>query len=105
MASTSKPEVKTIAVQISPPTTSSPQGIIVEGAYIVTDGKVTLTDRDGRPVRDPDGRYHSQKLADGDNPRVIAARLTKKFRSVLRGDRKSASGFSSPLNYPPIKLA
>jgi hypothetical protein len=106
MASTSKtkPEVKLLTIQISSVTPSSPQGVCAEGAYIVTDGKVTLTDREGKPVRDPNGKPYSQPLKEGENPRVIAGRLTKRFRSVLRG-KPGVSGFSSPINYPRIVVA
>jgi hypothetical protein len=102
-ASTSdKPEVKIVVVQISRPSPTNPNGVSGEGRYIVADGHVTLTDRDGKPVRDKDGKICSQKLNEGDNPRVIAGRMTKNFRAVLRGDKKpgSVSGFSQPIYYP-----
>jgi hypothetical protein len=97
-----KPEVKIVIVQISPPSSSNPNGVSAEGAYIVADGHVTLTNRDGKPVRDKDGKICSQKLNEGDNPRQVAGRMTKRFRSVLRGDKTpgSVSGFSQPIHYP-----
>ena len=36
-----------------------------------------MTDKDGKPVVDLQGKTYSQRL-DGENPRIIAARMTKK---------------------------
>jgi hypothetical protein len=96
-------EVKTVFVQIERPGKINPKGRVAEGRYIEADGMVTLTDRDGKPVRDDRGKMYSYKLKDGDNPHAIAGRLTKEFRLALRGEKPS-TGFSSPINYPNTKV-
>jgi hypothetical protein len=75
-------------------------GAAVEGAFIVVDGEVRLTDRDGHIVRDHNGRTYQKKITNGDTPKQIAARLTKEMRSILRGKDSAVSGFSDPINYP-----
>jgi hypothetical protein len=54
----------------------------------------------GTPVRDHDGKTYSKKLADGEDAYLIAARLTKEFRSARRGEQKQVNGFSGPIKYP-----
>jgi len=68
-------------------------------AHTIADGVVTLTDRSGKPVRVQIGKTYSYKLAETDDPRVIAGRLTKEFRRTLIG---SKGGFSGPINYPNL---
>jgi hypothetical protein len=95
-----KPQFATI--QIKPPSRSFPHGQTAEGAYIVEDGVVILTDREGNPARDGDGKFYKQKLADGQTPRVIAARLTRELRSALRGNDAAKNGFDGPIHYAPL---
>ncbi len=98
-----KPLVQTVFVEVSRPSRTYPAGVAAEGAFIVVDGEVRLTDRDGNPVRDHHGKLYSKPIANGDSAKQIAARLTKDFRSVLRGKDNQPSGFSGPINYPKPK--
>jgi hypothetical protein len=98
-----KPEVKTIFAEVRRPR-GTDVGAVVEGAYLIEDGAVLLTDRDGTPVRDERGKFYRHLLEPNDNPRAIAARMTKEFRSMLRGkDGGRRDGFSGPIHYPKVK--
>jgi hypothetical protein len=52
-------------------------GAAVEGAYIVTDGVVQLTDRAGNIMRDHNGKTYSKKFGAGGTAKGVAGRLTK----------------------------
>jgi hypothetical protein len=88
-----------VTIQIKPPSGSFP-GQTAEGAFIVEDGVVVLTDREGNPARDGDGKFYKQKLADGQNPKLIAGRLTRQLRTALRGKDAPVNGFDGPIHYP-----
>jgi hypothetical protein len=98
-----KPE--TIFVQIKRPEAGSPQGIVAEGAYILEDGVVTLTDRNGEPAVDGDGRKYTHKLVGDEKARVIAGRLTKELRNSLRGSAFPTQDFGRAISYPKLKNA
>ena len=100
---TDKPEIKAIFAQVRAPRGTDP-GAAVEGRYIVTDGEVILTDPKGNPVRNEYGKFYKQKMVAGDNERQIASRMTKTFRSALRGKNGGrVAGFETgPLIYPKI---
>jgi formylmethanofuran dehydrogenase subunit A len=66
------------------PSGDSP-GAIAEGRYTFEDGEIVLSDRLGAAVREGEGKTYSQKIAEGEDPQTIAARLTRKFRQALRG--------------------
>ena len=102
---TDKPQVKTVFAEVRRPRGTDP-GAAVEGAYVLEDGAVVLTNRDGAPVRDERGKSYRHTLAPNDNPRQIAARMTKQFRSALQGKNGGrVAGFEpGPLRYPPIKV-
>jgi hypothetical protein len=68
---------------------------IAIGHFIVLDGVVQLTDENGGPL---DGAK-PEVLADGVNPKSIAARMTRARWSGTRG------GFNRRLVYPPMTLA
>jgi hypothetical protein len=84
----------------SPPAAHSPTAKTAEGAFIVEDGVVILTDREGNPAPDGDGKFYKQKLADGQNPKVITARMTRELRTALRGKNAPVNGFDGPIRYP-----
>ena len=92
-----------VIVQIYPPRDDYP-GQVAEGQYLFEAGTVTLTDHAGTPVRDQHGKSYSQKLEAGQDPHVIAGRLTKRFRSARRGDKDRASGFNRPIHYPKLGI-
>jgi hypothetical protein len=69
------------------------------GCYVIKDDVITMTDLKGEPVVDSEGRTYEQKL-DGEHPRIIASRPTKKIRLALIGKDAPPSGFGgSPLKY------
>jgi len=92
-------KVYRVIVQIDQPRDGFP-GRVAEGAYIVDDGTVTLTNHLGIPVKDHEGRGYSKKLEPGQDGHVIAGRLTREFRRVRRGERSEVKGFSGPIQYP-----
>jgi len=97
------PEVHSVQVQIERPKGRF-EGRVVEGRYIVEDGVLSLTNHDGIPVRDAEGKAYTHKLEPGDNAKQIAGLLTKKFRRVRRGGSSEAPrAFSGPLTYPKLK--
>jgi hypothetical protein len=89
-----------IIIQTSPPGPGLPAGAAAEGFYVVENGKVTLTGRDGFPAHDPEGREYTRELGKDDNPRQVAALLLRNFRTKVRGAR--VSGFDRPLVYPRL---
>jgi hypothetical protein len=91
---------KPITIQISPPSRALPGGAVSQAYFVEEGGKVTLTDRDGRPVHDPEGRDCSRALAKNDSAHQVAALLLRNFRTKVRGDR--VSGFDGPLTYPKL---
>src|SRR5262245_7577149 len=97
---TDKPEVHQVYAEIKAPSRHLPAGQVSSGYYIVVDGVVTMTAPDGEPAVDEHGKTYTHKLAPGDEPAVIAARLTKQLRLALRGKSGAPGGFSGPLNYP-----
>jgi hypothetical protein len=96
--STSKPQV--VFAQIRPPRNGD-QGQVVEGMFIVADGVVTPTNRDGNPATDERGKTYTQKLRDGENPKLIASRLTTSLIFRRRRPprfRRRPLAVSSPLS-------
>jgi hypothetical protein len=58
-------------------------GAVATGYYVLEDGVLTMTDSAGVPVTDEGGRRFTAPVGEGDNPQVIAGRLTKQVRSKL----------------------
>jgi hypothetical protein len=84
-----------VFAEITRPSKDSP-GAIVEGWYVVDDGKVVMTDRDGRPI--VMGSAHVvQTLKPNDSPHLIAQRLVKQVRERIR---KDDNPFRRPLKLP-----
>jgi hypothetical protein len=88
-------KVETVLVQIERPRGAF-RGRVCEGCYVVEDGVLTMTDREGKPVLDDRGYPYTHK---GDNPETIAGRLTHKLRSALRGRNAQVQGFDSKIEY------
>jgi len=98
------PTVEQVIVPLTPPSKGR-EATWTYGYYTVKDDVVTMTDKDGKPVIDQHGKTYSQKL-DGETPRLIAARLTKKIRLALRGTRPGqVAGFNRQIIYPPLGIA
>jgi hypothetical protein len=81
-----------------------PAGQAAYGYYVVVDDVVTMTDQSGKTAEDAQGQTYSEKLEPSGNHQAVAARLTKKLRTALRGDRPPGfdgpGGPRGPLNYP-----
>jgi hypothetical protein len=64
-----------------------------------------MTDGDGKPVRRLySGEIYKHKLEKGDDPDVIAKRLTMSIYRSNAG-RDGMAGFNRPLSYPNIGVA
>jgi hypothetical protein len=53
----------------------------------------------GKPALDDHGYRYSKKLAEGDNPKTIAGRLTRELRAALRGKDAPVQSFDSKIEY------
>jgi hypothetical protein len=96
------PEVFSVTVQIRAPR-GGDAGQVCHGCYTLADGVVTLTDRDGSPVRDEHGKLYTRKLGPGAtvaDADIAGRSLTKEFRLALLGKTPSSERFSRPLDYP-----
>ena len=84
----------TVFVQIARPSERNPEGVAAQGEYEEAGGKVTLTKYNGQPILADRRKRYSQKLKDGDQPHIIARRLTLEYVGSLR------KSFSGPIQYP-----
>ena len=60
-----------------------PQGRTAQGAYIVRDGVLIVTDGEGKPFVDNDGRKYTHALLPKEDPTAIARRFTKEIRRAV----------------------
>jgi hypothetical protein len=72
----------------------SDPGAIEEAWFIVADGMVRLTDRNGTPLH---GEENANRLRPGENAKEIAGRLLRK-KSRARANKP----FNRPLRYPRL---
>ena len=96
------PEVKSVAVSVGNPTGPDDPGRATIGYYVLEGDVLTMTDGDGVPVRRRyGGELYKQTLQEGDNPSVIAGRMTLAiWRTNTGGDGRG--GFNRRLSYPPL---
>ncbi len=92
-------KVFSVVIQIKAPGRHGFPGRTVEGAYIVENGSVILTDYEGKPALDDRGYRYTHKLAEGENAETIAGRLTRELREALRGRDAPVRGFDEPIEY------
>lgn len=93
------PEVNYVTVQIG-------ENRIVEGWYTVVDGEITMTYPDGEPVMvgaADMARKVQRRLAEGENPRVIAGRMTREIRTTMAGE--NVPGFWNPIDMQRASFA
>jgi hypothetical protein len=69
-------------------------GQVEEGQYTFEDGVVTLVNNAGAPICDRYGKVYEKKLAPGEDPHVIAGRLTKEVWQARGGGKRK---FSAPI--------
>jgi hypothetical protein len=95
-------EVKSVAVSVSSPSPTDPAGCATIGFYLLEGDVLTMTDGDGKPVRRRySGEVYRHNLVFGDDPDVIAKRLTVAiWRNNTGGD--ASGGFNRRLSYPDI---
>jgi hypothetical protein len=98
------PEVHTVWIQIKPPTATK-LAVLAYGFYTVSDGVVTMVDPKGALAVDESGNTYKHKLAQGEDAKTVAARLTRKLRLALQGKSEAPTGFRGPIAYPKIGTA
>ena len=76
---------------------------VAEGFYKVEDGKVIMTYADGDVVVSELGQTFEHVLREEDNPKAIAAVLTRQVRAAMSGEL--VPGFNDPMEYPRISVA
>ena len=96
MSETTK-TIHDVVVQIYPPNEETGYvGQVCEGKFCLEDNVVQLVGPDGTAVKG-----YSQAVGPGDNPLIIARRLTKRFYFARRGG-KNLKGFDGPIPYKPL---
>jgi hypothetical protein len=96
-------KVEHVFAQVRAPANGD-QGVMVEGCFILDGNKVVMTDREGKPIIDDDGRKWSREIPEGQSARQVAARMAKELRTKFRGGERAA-GWGLPIPYEPLKLA
>jgi hypothetical protein len=95
-------EVKSVIVVTAKPTGPGDPGQCEEGFYTVTGQLLTMTDREGRPLRDDNtGRRHEMKLLPGDIPQQEAKRMTLR---IQQANRNEMAGFGRTIRYRDLGL-
>jgi hypothetical protein len=99
-------QVKQITTQVDKPGRKYPHGRVAFGYYTVTDDNLlTMTDAAGKPAEDETGRRYTHMLGPNDDPRAIAARLTRELRKAFRGSEAPKAGFEGKIPYRKLGLA
>jgi hypothetical protein len=92
--------VKAVISVVSNPVGKNDGGEICEGWYTRDGDVITMTDRDGVPLRDDNtGERVTVRLLPSDNEKTIARRTTLRRYRAERGDETS-SAFNRPIRYP-----
>lgn len=93
-------EVKSVVAVVSNPIGKEDTGICAEGFYTRDGDTLTMTDRDGRPLRDDNnGERITVRLLPNDNEKSVAKRTTLRLYRAERGDETS-SAFTRRIDYP-----
>jgi hypothetical protein len=95
-------DVQKVTVQISPARDNDPGSVTFGYFKIDADGVLIMTDGDGVPVRRQNGEYYKHRLEPDDNPRAIAAKLTREIRRMAHGE--TVAGFHQKLEYPKLGI-
>lgn len=89
--------IKSVVITTAKPSGPGDLGQVAEGFYFVENGVLTMTDRDGRPLRDENtGRQHTVRLLPGDDEKWEAKRKTLQLN---RANRDEMAGFHRPIRY------
>jgi hypothetical protein len=93
------PEVHSVIVTINQPKRGF-AGQVAYGHYTLVDDFLTMTDPEGSPAEDSDGKRYTQKLIPGEDARPVARKLTKQLRLALRGNESAPkAGFGEKFVY------
>jgi hypothetical protein len=98
-------EIKQVTTQVDKPGRKFPHGRVTIGYYTVADNLLTMTDAAGKPAEDETGKRYTHKIGPGDDPRLIAARLTRELRKAFRGSEAPKAGFEGKIAYRKLGLA
>ncbi len=90
--------MKQVTAIVSNPSLLDEAGRVTIGFYVMDGSLLTMTDGEGTPVRGRSGERITQKIQAGEDPSVIAKRLTMRIYRMARGD--GMAWFNRPLNYP-----
>jgi hypothetical protein len=92
-------DVRQVTVITRNPSGSGDGGSCEYGWYVVDEGVLTMTDKDGAPLRNENtGQKITHHLAPGENEKGVAKRLRLKIYRDERPDEMA--GFNRPIRYP-----
>jgi len=77
-------------------------GRVTIGYYVLDDGVLTMNTRGKAPFRGRSGDRVTHKMLPGEDPTVIAKRLTMRIYGMVRGD---GTDFHRRLVYRPLGIA
>jgi hypothetical protein len=98
-------DVKAVIAIVSNPVGKNDGGEICEGFYTRDGDTLTMTDRDGIPLRDDNtGERITVRLLPSDNEKTVARRATLRRYRAERGDETS-SAFNRRISYGHSGLA
>jgi hypothetical protein len=90
---------KAVIVIVANPISKDDRGIVAEGFYTRDGDTLTMTDRDGVPLRDDNnGERITVRLLPNDNEKSVAKRTTLRLYRAERGDETS-SAFNRRIDY------
>jgi hypothetical protein len=91
---------KAVIVIVSNPVGKDDTGIVAEGFYTRDGDQITMTDKDGLPLRSEDtGARFTVRLEPGQDEKAEAKRLTLRLHRAANADAMS-DFHSRPLRYP-----
>jgi hypothetical protein len=95
---------KAVVAIVSNPVGKDDRGIVAEGFYTLDGDLLTMTDRDGVPLRDENnGAQITHRLLPGESEKVVAKRLT--LRRHREENRDEMAGFHRWVRYGHSGLA
>ena len=97
------PDVRKVFRDIRSPKGDDDPGQVTIGYYTLTDGLMTMTDGNGKPIRKDNGELWTHRMRDGDKETPIAHWMTGKVYRALRGD--DVLGFNRRISYPRHGIA
>lgn len=91
--------IKSVVVTTAKPSGPGDLGQVEQGFYFVENGVLTMSDRDGVPLRDENnGRQIATRLLPGDDEKAAAKKLT--LQQYRAANRDEMAGFGRAIRYP-----